>query len=101
MILLKKIKALGSGNVNATLQATPLIDGSLDNTIHTHEYNTLASLTVLIGGTSKCKLACRITKKWVRDGVIGIALMITQNWTNSSVTGDHIRAIGNYAIGLV
>jgi hypothetical protein len=94
----KKIKALGSGNINATLQATPNIDGSLDNTIHTHEY-THGISNRLIGGPQNVN--CLKNLEQMGEGWSDwYALMITQNWANSSITGDHIRTIGNYAIGL-
>ncbi|MBV9963514.1 MAG: M36 family metallopeptidase [Parafilimonas sp.] len=90
----QKLKSYGSGNVNATLQYTPDIDGEIDNTIPTHEY-THGISTRLIG------TACLSNQEQMGEGWSDwYALMVTQNWAKASIGGDHIRAIGNYAFGL-
>ena len=66
----KKIKTLGSGNVNTTLQYTPDIDGEIDNTIPTHEY-THGISNRLIGGPYNVSVY-KTRSKWVKAGVIGM-----------------------------
>ncbi len=91
------IKILGSGNVNATLSNSPLIDGELDNTIPTHEY-THGISNRLIGGPQN--VSCLQNNEQMGEGWSDwYALMMTQDWTKASVTGNHIRFIGTYAAG--
>lgn len=93
-----KLKSYGSGNVNATLQATPKLDGELDNSIHTHEYGHGIS-NRLVGGAQNVN--CLNNGEQMGEGWSDwFAIMMTQNWANASVTGDHIKTIGNYALGL-
>ncbi|MEO8711652.1 MAG: M36 family metallopeptidase, partial [Parafilimonas sp.] len=94
----KKIKAFGTGNVNATLAYAPFIDGEIDNTIPTHEY-THGISNRLVGGPKN--VSCLQNAEQMGEGWSDwYAIMITQNWANSTASGDHIRAIGNYAYGL-
>ena len=94
----KKIKTSGSGNVNATLAYAPFIDGEIDNTIPTHEYGHGIS-NRLVGGAKN--VSCLQNAEQMGEGWSDwYAIMITQNWATSSVSGDHIRAIGNYAAGV-
>ncbi len=94
----KKLKTYGSGNVNTTLQFTPQIDGELDNTIPTHEY-THGISNRLVGGPQN--VSCLQNLEQMGEGWSDwYALMITENWGNATISGNHIRAIGNYAAGL-
>ncbi|HSY60793.1 MAG TPA: M36 family metallopeptidase, partial [Cytophaga sp.] len=94
----KKIKNLGSGNVNGTLQYTPQIDGEIDNTIPTHEY-THGISNRLIGGPQNVN--CLTNQEQMGEGWSDwYAIMATENWAKATISGDHIRAIGNYAAGL-
>lgn len=87
---------LATSTVNATLHG-PAIDGSVDNTIPAHEY-THGISNRLVGGASN--VTCLLNDEQMGEGWSDwYALMITQNWPASSVSGDHIRTIGNYAIG--
>src|SRR4029077_11229237 len=91
----KKIKNYGSGNVNATLQYAPDIDGELDNTIPTHEY-THGISNRLIGGPQN--VTCLQDAEQMGEGWSDwYALMITQNWATATISGDHYRTIGSYA----
>jgi len=93
----REIKILGSGNVNATLSNSPLIDGELDNTIPTHEY-THGISNRLIGGPQN--VSCLQNNEQMGEGWSDwYALMMTQDWAKASVTGNHIRFIGTYAAG--
>jgi hypothetical protein len=93
----RAIKILGSGNVNATLSNSPLIDGELDNTIPTHEY-THGISNRLIGGPKN--VSCLQNNEQMGEGWSDwYALMMTEDWGKASVTGDHIRFMGTYAAG--
>ncbi len=82
--------------VNTTLYG-PQIDGEIDNTIPTHEY-THGISNRLVGGPQN--VSCLQNKEQMGEGWSDwYALMITQNWPASTLTGDHIRNIGNYVIG--
>ncbi|HEX5150119.1 MAG TPA: M36 family metallopeptidase [Parafilimonas sp.] len=83
--------------VNASLYG-PQLDGELDNTISTHEY-THGISTRLVGGAQN--VSCLKNKEQMGEGWSDwYAMMITQDWPKTSVSGDHIRTIGNYAFGL-
>lgn len=94
----RKIKNSGSGNVNASLQFSPFLDGELDNTIPTHEY-THGISNRLIGGPSN--VSCLQNTEQMGEGWSDwYALMMTENWSTALITGPHIRSIGTYAAGL-
>jgi hypothetical protein len=93
----REIKISGSGKVNATLSNSPLIDGELDNTIPTHEY-THGISNRLVGGPQNA--ACLQNKEEMGEGWSDwYALMMTEDWTKASVSGNHIRFVGTYAAG--
>jgi hypothetical protein len=82
--------------VNGTLYG-PEIDGEIDNTIPTHEY-THGISNRLVGGPQN--VTCLQNLEQMGEGWSDwYALMITQNWPASSVSGDHNRTIGSYASG--
>jgi len=90
------LKSYLGSTVNATLYG-PAIDGEIDNTIPTHEY-THGISNRLVGGPQN--VSCLQNKEQMGEGWSDwYALMITQNWPGSSVSGDHVRTVGNYAIG--
>ncbi len=92
----QKIKALGSGNVNATLYS-PDLDGGLDNTVSTHEY-THGISNRLIGGPQN--VTCLRNVEQMGEGWSDwYALIMTENWSTASVVGAHNRTIGSYAVG--
>ncbi|HYK47010.1 MAG TPA: M36 family metallopeptidase, partial [Parafilimonas sp.] len=93
-----KLKSYGSGNVNATLQASPKLDGAVDNGVHTHEY-THGISNRLVGG--RLNVNCLSNSEQMGEGWSDwFAIMMTSNWGTASAGGDHIKTIGNYAAGL-
>lgn len=93
-----KIKKLG--NVNVTLQNSPAIDASLDNTVSTHEY-THGISNRLVGGPQNVGCLSVIVHEQMGEGWSDwYALMMTENWSKAAITGNHIRSIGTYAFGL-
>lgn len=93
-----KLKTLGT--VNMTLKYSPDIDGSIDNTVSTHEY-THGISNRLVGGPQNTSCLSVVVHEQMGEGWSDwYALMMTENWSKASLTGDHLRSIGTYAIGL-